>query len=156
MDRARHTSKLWTDLDSQERAKWEKKAQAQKLREQADSDSWHDFVEDWMQTAPAGTTESRPNKRVERTDEILNQRREEAGAAKKKKIEIQEERRRDLEEARANGSAVAKMMTPQQIQNRKMKEAYESSVRRRAFFYNEVSYLAMVNRDVFMSRFMYE
>ncbi len=100
--------------------------------------NWQSFVDEWKKTLCVGAKESCASavKRAERTDEVLGQRKEEARAAKMRKKE-KKERMRVLEEGRANGSVQMKM-TPQQLQNRKMKEAYENSVKRRASFYEEV------------------
>ncbi len=108
-----------------------------KERELQETEEWESFVEEWIEAVSANQTKGRANKRVMRTDDILAQRKEEARAAKKKRTEQEKEKKRVIAEAKQNGTSNTKMTT-QQVQNRKMKDAYENSVKRRASFYSEV------------------
>ncbi len=127
----------WNELGAQEKAVWEEKAKTDKEREIQEIDEWESFIEEWILSMSAKQTESRANKRIMRTDDVLAQRKEEARVAKKKRMEEDKEKKRMQSEAKKNGTANSKMTT-QQLQNRKMKDAYENSVKRRASFYSEV------------------
>jgi hypothetical protein len=141
-ERTKRIAQLWNTLPQKEKAVFQNDAKSDKSRHDAEDADWSAFVDKWMVRVQSGQQEPTMSKRFERTDEVLAQRREEADNAKRRKIE-KEEKKKALEAARANGTAATKMSV-QQLHNRKMKEAFENSVKRRATFYSEVTALFLV------------
>lgn len=142
--KAKAIAEMWNHLGDEERGVWEEIARQDKDRELDENNEWQTYVEEWMESLPEPVKEVPVGaKRAVRTDELLAERKEAARAAKKQRQEADKEKKHVLAEQRKNGLVNPKMSLQQQM-NRKMRTAFEDSVRRRASFYSEVRLLPLI------------